>query len=155
MQHLPKSYGIAGSQEKNLKVKDSPVIDTYCIEGLMQDGKALQWHFIPWTKFAKAFEVKFLNKENKQEYVWATSWGVSTRLIGAWVMAHSDDQSCITAKDRSIQVVIVPIYKGEESKPVIDAKANEIMKELKAAGILQSMMIMITIDWDGSLQNIN
>src|SRR6187431_1669150 len=113
-------------------------VETYCIEALMQDGKALQCgtsHFLG-QNFAKAFEVKFLNKENQQEYVWATSWGVSTRLIGALVMAHSDDQGLVLPpKIAPFQVVIVPIYKGEESKPVIDAKANEIIKELKAAGI--------------------
>src|SRR4030095_12351642 len=112
--------------------------ETYCIEALMQDGKALQCgtsHFLG-QNFAKAFDVKFLNKENQQEYVWATSWGVSTRLIGAVVMAHSDDQGLVLPpKIAPIQVVIVPIYKGEESKPVIDAKVNELIKKLKAAGI--------------------
>ncbi len=113
-------------------------VDTYCIEALMQDGKALQAgtsHFLG-QNFAKAFNVQFLNKENKQEYVWATSWGVSTRLIGALIMAHSDDQGLILPpRIAPLQVVIVPIYKGEESKAVIDAKANAIMDELKAMGI--------------------
>ena len=112
--------------------------DTYCIEALMQDGKALQAgtsHFLG-QNFAKAFDVQFSNKDNKLEYVWATSWGVSTRLIGALIMAHSDDQGLIMPpKIAPLQVVIVPIYKGEESKPVIDEKANAIMKELKALGI--------------------
>jgi len=112
--------------------------DTYCIEAMMQDGKALQAgtsHFLG-QNFAKAFDVQFLNKENKQEYVWATSWGVSTRLIGALIMAHSDDQGLILPpKIAPQQVVIVPIYKGEESKAPIDAKANEIMASLKAKGI--------------------
>jgi prolyl-tRNA synthetase len=112
--------------------------DTYCIEALMQDGKALQAgtsHFLG-QNFAKAFEVQYLNKENKQEYVWATSWGVSTRLIGALIMAHSDDQGLILPpRIAPLQVVIVPIYKGEESKEAIDAKANELMKSLKAKGI--------------------
>ena len=112
--------------------------DTYCIEALMQDGKALQAgtsHFLG-QNFAKAFDVKFLNKENQQEHVWATSWGVSTRLVGALVMAHSDDDGLILPpRIAPLQVVIVPIYKGEESKVVIDAKANEIIKELKAAGV--------------------
>jgi len=112
--------------------------DTYCIEALMQDGKALQAgtsHFLG-QNFAKAFDVKFSNKENELEYVWATSWGVSTRLIGALIMAHSDDQGLIMPpKIAPLQVVIVPIYKGEDSKPVIDEKANGIMKELKALGI--------------------
>ncbi|MBI1342536.1 MAG: proline--tRNA ligase [Terrimonas sp.] len=113
-------------------------VDTYCIEALMQDGKALQAgtsHFLG-QNFAKAFDVKFLNKENKQEYVWATSWGVSTRLIGALVMAHGDDKGLVLPpRIAPFQVVIVPIYKGEESKAVIDAKAQEMMKELQAAGI--------------------
>jgi prolyl-tRNA synthetase len=112
--------------------------ETYCIEALMQDGKALQSgtsHFLG-QNFAKAFDVQFLNKENKLEYVWATSWGVSTRLIGALIMAHSDDQGLIMPpKIAPLQVVIVPIYKGEESKPVIDEKVNAIVKELKALGI--------------------
>ncbi|HQW84917.1 MAG TPA: proline--tRNA ligase [Ferruginibacter sp.] len=112
--------------------------DTYCIEALMQDGKALQAgtsHFLG-QNFAKAFEVQFLNKDNKQEYVWATSWGVSTRLIGALIMAHSDDQGLVLPpKIAPIQVVIVPIYKGEDSKATIDAKANEMAASLKALGI--------------------
>ena len=113
-------------------------IDTYCIEALMQDGKALQAgtsHFLG-QNFAKAFDVKFLSKENQLEYVWATSWGVSTRLVGALVMAHSDDDGLVLPpRIAPLQAVIVPIYKGEESKPVIDAKANELIKQLKAAGI--------------------
>ncbi len=112
--------------------------DTYCIEALMQDGKALQAgtsHFLG-QNFAKAFDVKFSDKNNVLEYVWATSWGVSTRLIGALIMAHSDDQGLVMPpKIAPIQVVIVPIYKGEESKPVIDGKVAEIIKELKAMGI--------------------
>jgi prolyl-tRNA synthetase len=112
--------------------------DTYCIEALMQDGKALQAgtsHFLG-QNFAKAFDVKFLNKENQQEYVWATSWGVSTRLVGALVMAHSDDDGLILPpRIAPVQVAIVPIYKGEESKPLIDAKALAVVNELKAAGI--------------------
>ena len=112
--------------------------DTYCIEALMQDGKALQAgtsHFLG-QNFAKAFDVKFLSKENKLEYVWATSWGVSTRLVGALVMAHSDDQGLILPpKIAPLQVVIVPIYKGDEQKAIIDAKANEIMSQLKNMGI--------------------
>jgi len=112
--------------------------DTYCIEALMQDGKALQAgtsHFLG-QNFAKAFNVQFLNKENKLEYVWATSWGVSTRLIGALIMAHSDDQGLILPpKIAPLQVVIVPIYKGEESKNIIDEKSLQIISELKAMGI--------------------
>lgn len=112
--------------------------DTYCIEALMQDGKALQAgtsHFLG-QNFAKAFDVQFLNKENKQEYVWATSWGVSTRLIGALIMAHSDDQGLVMPpRIAPLQVVIVPIYKGEESKPAIDEKVSGIMKALKSLGV--------------------
>lgn len=112
--------------------------DTYCIEALMQDGKALQAgtsHFLG-QNFAKAFDVKFLTKENKLEHVWATSWGVSTRLIGALVMAHSDDQGLILPpKIAPLQVVIVPIYKGEEQKALLGEKVAEIMKDLKALGI--------------------
>lgn len=113
-------------------------VDTYCIEALMQDGKALQAgtsHFLG-QNFAKAFDVKFSDKENKLEYVWATSWGVSTRLIGALVMAHSDDEGLILPpKIAPVQVVIVPIYKGEEQKKLIDAKAHEIVSGLKSLGI--------------------
>lgn len=113
-------------------------VDTYCIEALMQDGKALQSgtsHFLG-QNFAKAFDVKFLNKENQLEYVWATSWGASTRLVGALVMAHSDDQGLILPpKIAPLQVVIVPIYKGDEQKALIDKKAQEIMKQLKDLGI--------------------
>jgi prolyl-tRNA synthetase len=112
--------------------------DTYCIEALMQDGKALQAgtsHFLG-QNFAKAFEVKFLSKENKQEYVWATSWGVSTRLIGALVMAHSDDDGLVLPpRIAPLQVVIVPIYKGDEQRAKIGAKADELMTQLKALGI--------------------
>jgi prolyl-tRNA synthetase len=112
--------------------------DTYCIEALMQDGKALQAgtsHFLG-QNFAKAFDVKFSNKENQLDYVWATSWGVSTRLVGALVMAHSDDQGLILPpRIAPLQVVIVPIYKGDEQKAMIGAKADEIIKELKALGI--------------------
>lgn len=112
--------------------------DTYCIESMMQDGKALQTgtsHFLG-QNFAKAFDVKFSDKENKLEYVWATSWGMSTRLIGALVMAHSDDQGLILPpRIAPFQVVIVPIYKGEEQKALIDAKVKEIMTELKTLGI--------------------
>jgi prolyl-tRNA synthetase len=113
-------------------------VDTYCIEAMMQDGKALQAgtsHFLG-QNFAKAFDVKYLNRDNQQEYVWATSWGMSTRLIGALIMAHGDDQGLIMPpRIAPIQVVIVPIYKGDEQKKLIDAKANELVQQLKAAGI--------------------
>ena len=108
--------------------------DTYCIEALMQDGKALQAgtsHFLG-QNFAKAFDVQFSNKENKLEYVWATSWGVSTRLIGALIMAHSDDQGLILPpKIAPFQVVIVPIYKGEEGKEKLNAAIKNIVSELQ------------------------
>jgi prolyl-tRNA synthetase len=113
-------------------------LDTYCIEALMQDGKALQAgtsHFLG-QNFAKAFDVKYLSKDNKQEFVWATSWGVSTRLIGALIMAHSDDQGLvIPPRLAPVQVVIVPIYKGEEQKKLIDDKVLALVAELKKAGI--------------------
>ncbi len=112
--------------------------DTYCIEALMQDGKALQAgtsHFLG-QNFAKAFNVQFLNKENKRDFVWATSWGVSTRLIGALIMAHSDDDGLVLPpRIAPIQVVIIPIYKGEDSKPIVDEKALALQAELKALGI--------------------
>ncbi|MEO7444831.1 MAG: proline--tRNA ligase [Ferruginibacter sp.] len=112
--------------------------ETYCIEALMQDGKALQAgtsHFLG-QNFAKAFDVQYLTKENKLEYVWATSWGVSTRLIGALIMAHSDDKGLILPpRIAPFQVVIVPVYKGEESKVPINAKAAALVQEMKALGI--------------------
>lgn len=112
--------------------------ETYTIEALMQDGKALQAgtsHFLG-QNFAKAFDVKFTSKEGKQEYVWATSWGVSTRLIGGLIMTHSDDLGLVLPpKLAPIQVVIVPIYKGEEELELISEKINPILKELKSKGI--------------------
>jgi len=112
--------------------------DTYCIEALMQDGKALQAgtsHFLG-QNFAKAFDVKFSDQHNKLDYVWATSWGVSTRLIGGLVMTHSDDQGLVLPpKIAPIQVVIVPIFKGEEQKVILDEKIAGIVSAFKAAGI--------------------
>lgn len=112
--------------------------DTYCIEALMQDGKALQAgtsHFLG-QNFAKAFDVKFSDKENKLDYVWATSWGVSTRLIGGLVMAHSDDDGLILPpKIAPIQVVIVPIFKNDAELGLITNKVDEIVKHLKDLGI--------------------
>lgn len=113
-------------------------LDTYTIEALMQDGKALQSgtsHFLG-QNFAKAFDVMFANKEGVQEYVWATSWGVSTRLMGALIMAHSDDNGLVLPpKLAPIQVVIVPIYKTTDELNAISAKVDEIIPVLKAKGI--------------------
>lgn len=112
--------------------------DTYCIEALMQDGKALQAgtsHFLG-QNFAKAFDVKFANKEGKQEYVWATSWGVSTRLMGALIMSHSDNNGLvIPPKLAPTQVVIVPIYKGEEGLKKVSEVANGIKEKLQQKNI--------------------
>src|SRR5690554_4270748 len=113
-------------------------VDTYCIEALMQDGKALQAgtsHFLG-QNFAKAFDVKFATKEGGQEYVWATSWGVSTRLMGALVMTHGDDKGLVLPpKLAPIQVVIVPIYKGLEQLEAISEKVMPLVAELKSKGI--------------------
>ncbi|NQX99600.1 MAG: proline--tRNA ligase [Flavobacteriaceae bacterium] len=113
-------------------------LETYTIEALMQDGKALQAgtsHFLG-QNFAKAFDVKYTSKEGKQEFVWATSWGVSTRLIGGLIMTHSDDFGLVLPpKLAPIQVVIVPIYKGEEQLKVIFEHADVIVKALKDKGI--------------------
>jgi prolyl-tRNA synthetase len=113
-------------------------VETYCIEALMQDGKALQAgtsHFLG-QNFAKAFDVKFVNKENEQEYAWATSWGVTTRMIGALIMAHSDDQGLVLPpKLAPIQVVIIPIYKTPEDLAKISEKVNPLLEKLKAAGV--------------------
>lgn len=112
--------------------------ETYCIEALMQDGKALQAgtsHFLG-QNFAKAFDVKFSNSEGKLDYVWGTSWGVSTRLMGALIMAHSDDNGLVLPPRLApIQVVIVPIFKGEDQLKAIDEKVNPIISKLKKAGI--------------------
>jgi prolyl-tRNA synthetase len=112
--------------------------DTYCIEALMQDGKALQAgtsHFLG-QNFAKAFDVTFVNKENKAEHVWATSWGVSTRLIGALVMAHSDDDGLVLPpRIAPLQLVIVPIFKGEEQLQQIKDKLAPVISSLKSKGI--------------------
>lgn len=113
-------------------------LETYCIEALMQDGKALQAgtsHFLG-QNFAKAFDVKFANKEGKQDYVWATSWGVSTRLMGALIMTHSDDNGLVLPpKLAPIQVVIIPIYRNQEEFDAVRTKCTEIYDEIKALGI--------------------
>ena len=113
-------------------------LDTYTIEAMMQDGKALQSgtsHFLG-QNFAKSFDVTFLNKDNKPEYVWATSWGVSTRLIGALIMTHSDDNGLVLPpKIAPIQVAIIPIFKGEEQLKEITAKLQPAIDQLRALGI--------------------
>ena len=113
-------------------------LDTYTIEAMMQDGKALQSgtsHFLG-QNFAKSFDVTFLNKDNKPEYVWATSWGVSTRLIGALIMTHSDDNGLVLPpKIAPIQVAIIPIFKGEEQLKEITAKLQPVIDQLRALGI--------------------
>jgi prolyl-tRNA synthetase len=130
---LPVIRGIKTESERF-----AGAVDTYCIEALMQDGKALQAgtsHFLG-QNFAKAFDVKFSDKENKLEYVWATSWGVSTRLVGALVMAHSDDDGLILPpKIAPLQVVIVPIHKGPERRDELDAKCKDLSLQLKNRGI--------------------
>ena len=123
---------------KSANERFAGAIETYTIEALMQDGKALQSgtsHFLG-QNFAKAFDVTFTSKEGKLDYVWATSWGVSTRLMGALIMAHSDDNGLVLPpKLAPIQVVIVPIYKGDEQLATISEKANDIKKKLTDLGI--------------------
>lgn len=113
-------------------------LDTYCIEAMMQDGKALQAgtsHFLG-QNFAKAFDVKYTNREGKQEFVWATSWGVSTRLMGALIMSHSDDDGLVLPPRLApIQVVIVPIFKNEQQLQAINEKVAELKKSLEKKGI--------------------
>jgi prolyl-tRNA synthetase len=123
---------------KSANERFAGALETYCIEALMQDGKALQAgtsHFLG-QNFAKAFDVRFATKEGKEDYVWATSWGVSTRLMGALIMAHSDDNGLVLPpKLAPFQVVIVPIYKSTEQLAEISQKVNEIVAKLKAIGI--------------------
>jgi prolyl-tRNA synthetase len=130
---IPVLKGVKSANERF-----AGAVETYCIEALMQDGKALQAgtsHFLG-QNFAKAFEVQFLSRENKLEYVWATSWGVSTRLMGALVMSHSDDNGLVLPpKLAPIQVVIIPIYKTDEQLTLISEKVNPIVNALKAKGI--------------------
>lgn len=130
---LPVVKGVKTANERF-----AGALDTYCIEALMQDGKALQAgtsHFLG-QNFAKAFDVKFTNKEGKIEHVWASSWGVSTRLIGALIMAHSDDAGLVLPpKLAPIQVVIVPIYKSDEELQKISTFVDELMPKLKALGV--------------------
>ena len=130
---IPVIRGVKSANERF-----AGALETFCIEALMQDGKALQAgtsHFLG-QNFAKAFDVTFMNKENKQELVWATSWGVSTRLMGALIMTHSDDNGLVLPPTLApIQVVIVPIYKTQEQLNAIKAKVDALSAELKAAGI--------------------
>ncbi len=130
---MPVVRGVKSASERF-----AGAIDTYTIEALMQDGKALQSgtsHFLG-QNFAKAFDVKFTDKEGKQDYVWATSWGVSTRLIGALIMAHSDDNGLVLPpKLAPYQVVIVPIYRSEEQLAQINEKVKGIVSALKNLGI--------------------
>lgn len=127
---------VKGSKTENERFAGA--LETYCIEALMQDGKALQAgtsHFLG-QNFAKAFDVKFATKEGGLEHVWATSWGVSTRLIGALIMTHSDDNGLVLPPNLApVQVVIVPIYKGEEQLEQISEVANELVKDLRAVGV--------------------
>ncbi|MGI6321630.1 MAG: proline--tRNA ligase [Bacteroidales bacterium] len=130
---LPVVKGIKTASERF-----AGAVETFCIEGLMQDGRALQAgtsHFLG-QNFAKAFDVKFLNKNNEQEYVWATSWGVSTRLIGALIMTHSDDHGLVLPpKLAPIQVAIVPIFRSEEELAQINEKILPIIDQLKKLNI--------------------
>lgn len=130
---MPVHRGVKSASERF-----AGAVDTYTIEAMMQDGKALQSgtsHFLG-QNFAKAFDVTFTSKEGKQEHVWATSWGVSTRLIGALIMAHSDDNGLVLPpKLAPYQVVIVPIYRSEEQLAQINEKVAGIVKQLKALGV--------------------
>jgi prolyl-tRNA synthetase len=123
---------------KSANERFAGALDTYTIEGLMQDGKALQCgtsHFLG-QNFAKAFNVQFVDKNNKLDYVWATSWGVSTRLMGALIMTHSDDNGLVLPPNLApIQVVIVPIYKNQEQLAAINEKVGGIVANLKKMGI--------------------
>jgi prolyl-tRNA synthetase len=130
---LPVLKGVKTASERF-----AGAIDTYCIEALMQDGKALQAgtsHFLG-QNFARAFDVQFLDREGKRDYVWATSWGVSTRLMGALIMAHSDDNGLVLPPNLAPwQTVIVPIYRNDEQLAAISEKLEPVIAELKAAGI--------------------
>ena len=130
---VPVVQGVKSANERF-----AGAVETYCIEGLMQDGKALQCgtsHFLG-QNFSKSFEVQFVNKENQFEYPWATSWGVSTRLMGALIMAHSDDNGLVLPpKLAPIQVVIVPIYRSHEDLAAISEKVGPLVSDLKNAGV--------------------
>ena len=130
---VPVVKGIKSANERF-----AGAVETFCIEAMMQDGKALQAgtsHFLG-QNFAKAFDVQFVTKENKLDYVWATSWGVSTRLMGALIMAHSDNNGLVLPPALApFQVVIVPIYKGDDQLAMINEKADALVKDLKAMGV--------------------
>ena len=130
---IPVIRGVKSANERF-----AGALETYCIEALMQDGKALQAgtsHFLG-QNFAKAFDVKFQDKDGEVKHVWATSWGVSTRLMGALIMTHSDDNGLVLPpKLAPIQVVIVPIYRGEEELEAINAVASELVADFKKRGI--------------------
>lgn len=130
---VPVVKGIKSANERF-----AGAVETFCIEAMMQDGKALQAgtsHFLG-QNFAKAFDVQYVNQENKLEYVWATSWGVSTRLMGALIMAHSDNNGLVLPPRLApFQVVIVPIYKNQEQLSAITAKVTELVAQLRALGI--------------------
>lgn len=130
---LPVLKGLKSANERF-----AGAVETYCIEALMQDGKALQSgtsHFLG-QNFAKSFDVKFVNKDNQLEYAWATSWGVSTRLMGALIMAHSDDNGLVLPPRLApIQTVIVPIYRSDEDLAKITERINPIVEQLKSLGV--------------------
>jgi prolyl-tRNA synthetase len=130
---MPVIQGVKSESERFAGAED-----TYCIEAMMQDGKALQAgtsHFLG-QNFAKAFDVKFATKEGTKEYVWATSWGVSTRLMGALIMTHSDDKGLVLPpKLAPYEVVMIPIYKGDDQKEAVVARLKEIKTELENQGI--------------------
>ena len=129
---IPLVVGVKSATERF-----AGALDTYTIEAMMQDGKALQSgtsHFLG-QNFGKAFNVQFVDKENKLDYAWATSWGVSTRLMGALVMTHSDDNGLVLPPNLApIQVVIVPIYKGDE-KAIFDEKLGALADRLRKMGV--------------------
>ena len=129
---IPVIQGVKSASERFAGAEE-----TYCIEALMQDGKALQAgtsHFLG-QNFAKAFDVKFANKEGGLDYVWATSWGVSTRMMGALIMTHSDDNGLVLPPNLApIQLAIVPIYKTEEQRTAIAEVAEKLKSELEAVG---------------------
>jgi prolyl-tRNA synthetase len=130
---MPVIKGVKTEQERF-----AGAVDTYCIEALMQDGKALQAgtsHFLG-QNFAKAFDVQFANAQGGREYVWATSWGVSTRLMGALIMAHSDDQGLVLPPMLApVQVVVVPIYKGADTISVLRDACQKLVHECQAMGL--------------------